>query len=355
MGIKLGIVGAGGIARAHLSAAKSVGVMVTAIADVSDDAAKTTAGEFNIPETYSDPAKMFAAADIDAVVIGAPNKFHKGLAMAALRAGKDVLLEKPMAMNVAECRAINAAVKKSGRILQMGFVQRYSAVAGTAKAFIDAGRLGRVYHIKTNYYRRRGIPGLGGWFTTRATSGGGPLIDLGVHILDLALYLMNYPAPRRASGKAYCHFGAPMKNYLYESMWAGPPRLKGTCDVEDSAHAFIRLDGGVSLEMNATWAGNFPEGSVSNIIGFFGDKGGITFQLGGDTLKLATEENGHNVDIVPKLRPCDPFNEQMKTFAHHVETRTPPHASGAHGQIVQSIIDAIYESSDKDREVEIRA
>src|SRR5690606_17392739 len=156
------------------------------------------------------------------------------LSVAALKAGKDVLVEKPMGLNANECREMNAAAKAKDRILQVGFVQRYSSVATTVKKFVDAGRLGNIYHAKANYYRRRGIPGLGGWFTTKALSGGGPLIDLGVHVIDLITYLMGSVRPVRVSGKVYANFGKRMKDYVFESMWAGPPRLDGVCDVEDA-------------------------------------------------------------------------------------------------------------------------
>jgi predicted dehydrogenase len=353
MSINLGIVGAGGIGKAHLASAKKVGVNVVCIADVNGAMAKEVATANGVPNHTDDPQKLFNDKSIQAVVIGTPNKFHAPLAIAALQAGKDVLVEKPMAMNAGECRQMIDARDKSGKILQVGFVQRYSAVATTARAFIDAGRLGNIYHVKANYYRRRGIPGLGGWFTTKALSGGGPLIDLGVHIIDLVMHLMKYPKPVRASGKVYAKFGADMKHYLYESMWAGPPRYDGKCDVEDSAHALIRLEGGATLEMNTTWAGNFPENAVPNIIGLFGDKGGITFNLGGDKVQIACEDLGHNVDLSPKLRTVVAFDEQMKHFADNVVNRTKPHATGENGMTVQSILDAIYKSSELDREVEM--
>jgi predicted dehydrogenase len=354
MSIRLGIVGAGGIGRAHVTAAGKVGIEVVAVADVDAKAARRLADDYSIREAFGSPQELFACDQVDAVVVGVPNKFHKPLAIAALKAGKDVLVEKPMALNALECRQMNAAAAKFDRILQVGFAQRYTAVAQTAKAFIDAGRLGKIYHVKANYYRRRGIPGLGGWFTTKALSGGGPLIDLGVHVVDLILYLCGYPAPLRASGKVYTNFGSPMSKYVYEGMWAGQPRLKGTFDVEDSAHALIRLDGGITFELNATWAGNFPDQSVNNLIGLFGDKGGLTFQLSGDTVRLATEEQGHNVDVCPKLRKVEAFDVQIKTFAQHVAKRTQPHADGRCGQVVQAILDAIYKSSDQDREVAVK-
>jgi predicted dehydrogenase len=235
----------------------------------------------------------------------------------------------------------------------VGFTHRYSSVAVAAKSFIDAGRLGKVYHAKANYYRRRGIPGLGGWFTTKALSGGGPLIDLGVHIIDLSTYLMGFPKPVRVSGKVYANFGKRMKKYVYESMWAGPPRFDGVCDVEDAAHALVRFEGGLTLEMNTTWAMNYSDETLPNVIGLFGDQGGLTFGLGGSDLKLAYEDQGHNVDTMPLLRKTDPFADQLRTFIGHCEKRTQPHASGQSGQVVQSILDAIYQSSAKDREVEV--
>lgn len=353
MSIRLGIIGAGAIGQVHIKAAGAAGSQVVALADVDGAAAERVAKASGIPQHFGDPQKMLAAKDVDAVVVAVPNKFHMPLAVAALEAGKDVLLEKPMALNVAEAKKINAAVAKSGRILQMGMVQRYSSVSNTAKAMIDAGRLGTIYHAKANYYRRRGIPGLGGWFTTKALSGGGPLIDIGVHIIDLALYLMDFPKPTRVSGKVYANFGKDMKSYLYEGMWAGPPKYDGVCDVEDAAHALIRFEGGATMEVNATWAGNFPDGSVQNLVGLFGDKGGITFELGGSAVHLAAQQDGHNVDVSPKLRSVDAFAAQHEEFARNVTKRTQPHASGERGELVMSILDAIYDSSEKDREVEL--
>lgn len=351
--IKLGIIGAGAIGSHHAATAKRVGVEVVGIADTNEAAAKALAQKEGVPVALADPLELLALKDLDAVVVGVPNKFHKDLAVAAVRAGKDVLLEKPMAMNVAECQEINAEAKRNQRIVQIGFVHRFTSVAQAAKRFMDDGALGNLYHAKANLYRRRGIPGLGGWFTTKSLSGGGPLIDVGVHAIDLAMHLMGFPKPVRVSGKVYANFGPRMKDYLYEGMWAGPPRLDGKFDVEDSAHALVRFEGGLTLEVNATWAGNFPDESVKNLMGFFGDQGGMTFQLGGSDLRVAVEQHGHNVDVVPNLRPAEHADDQLRHFVDCVKTRREPIASGEKGQVVQSIIDAIYESSRLDKEVEV--
>ncbi len=353
MSLKLGIIGAGAIGRVHAQSAKKVGVDVFGVADVNGAAAKSFAEAEGLKNHFDSPSKLLASPEVTAVVIGVPNKFHAPLAVEALNAGKDVLLEKPMAMSVAECQQINDAVKKSGKILQMGFVHRYSQVGLAAKQIIDAGRVGKIYHAKAAMYRRRGIPGLGGWFTTKAMSGGGPLIDIGVHVIDLAMHLMNFPKVTRVSGKVYANFGPRMKNYLHESMWAGPPKFDGICDVEDSAHALVRFEGGATLEINVTWAGNIPDNTATDGILFLGDKGGLGFKFGGNEVKLATEEDGFNVDISPKLKAADAWEGEYRAFVKSVTDRTTPEACGVKGQVVQSIIQAIYESSEKDREVEL--
>lgn len=353
MATRIGIVGVGAIGSVHIGAAKEAGIPIAAVADTNEKLAREVAQKNNIPRTFSDPQQLFESKDVDAVIIGVPNKFHAPLTIAALEAGKDVMVEKPMALNVAECKAMNAAAAKNKRILQVGFVSRYSSAAAKASDMVRRGRLGKVYHAQANYYRRRGVPGLGGWFTTKSLSGGGPLIDLGPHLIDLALFVMDFPKPVRVSGKVYANFGCRMKNYVFESMWAGPPRLDGVCDVEDAAHALIRFEGGATLEVNTTWAGNFPEEALPNVMVFMGDKAGVTFQLGGDGMKLVTEDEGCNVDITPKLVPVNRFAEQIKAFAKAVETRSTPRATGEQGQVVQALLDAIYESSRTDREVEL--
>jgi len=355
MAFRLGIIGAGAIGKQHAAAAKRCGVAINAVCDLNDKAAKELADEYDVSVVTRDPQEVFDAGDVDAVVVGVPNKFHKDQAIAAIEGGKDVLLEKPMALNQAECQAINDAAKKAKRIVQIGHMHRFDPVSLTARQYVQAGRLGNVYHAKANYYRRRGIPGLGGWFTTRAVSGGGPLIDIGVHALDLSMHLLGYPKPTRVSGKVFANFGKDMKKYVYEGMWAGPPKYDGVCDVEDAAHAIVRFDNGASLELNCTWAMNFVEGTMPSLIGIFGDEAGMTFGLGGNELTIATEDQGHNADLSPKLKPGNSRDGQLQAFMDACENREPGDiaATGAQGQVIMSIIDAIYASSEADKEVEV--
>ncbi|MEO1497718.1 MAG: Gfo/Idh/MocA family oxidoreductase [Planctomycetota bacterium] len=350
--MKLGIIGAGAIGEKHAAAAAGVGVEVAAIADRDADRAAALAGSYEAA-AEAEPRAVFDNADVDAVVIGVPNCFHKPLAIDAMRAGKDVLLEKPMALSAAECDELIATAEETGRVLQIGYVHRFTSVGSAAKRVAESGDLGEVYHAKAHLFIRRGIPGLGGWFTTKAMSGGGCLIDLGVHLLDLQLFLLGQPTAVAVSGKAYSRFGTKMEDYVYESMWAGPPKLDGVFDVDDSAHAMITFDTGATLDLQVTWAGNLPTGALpDSLIGLFGDRGGLTFELFGDHLRLAHEVAGRNTDSKLMLPEADQMALQMLDFAQAVADRQPVvGATPAEGRAVQTLVDAIYASSEKNAPV----
>lgn len=351
MSIRLGIIGAGTVGQMHAAAAHAAGITVVSIVDSIPERGRALAEGLDGAKYSADVGTILNDSSIQAVVVAVPNRWHKELAIAVMNAGKDVLLEKPMGMNRLECAEINRVSDATQRIVQIGMANRFSAVAQAAKPIVSNGELGHIYHAKAHLYRRRGVPGLGGWFTTKAISGGGVLIDNGVHAIDLALWLMGFPTATRVSGKVYAFFGKRMKDYTYESMWAGPPKLDGVCDVEDSAHAFIRFAGGATLDVQVAWAINIPSDREANTMAFFGDRGGLTFELYGDHLDLATEQNRRNVDARVNVPHLDAFHQQMLSFAKCVQTREFPVATGQQGELVQVILDAIYESSQTDREV----
>lgn len=352
MSLRIAILGAGAIGAKHAAAAQEAGHVVGAVVDADAARCESLAEAFGC-KGATDPAAIWDDATIDAVVIGVPNCFHKQLAIDAMRAGKDVLLEKPMAMNVAECEEICAIEQQTGRVLQIGFAHRYTAVGMAARQVIEAGELGEIYHAKAHLYLKRGIPGLGRWFTTKAVSGGGVLIDVGVHLIDLSLHLLNQPAPTAVLGRTYGRFGSRMQDYVYDSMWAGPPDFDGVFDVEDSAHAMITFDSGATLDLHVSWAGNFPEGQLPvSQIGLFGDKAGMTFELFGDHLNLAGEQQAKLTNTKMTLPAIDQMAEQLCGFADAIKARkTTTGASAAEGRKVQSIVDAIYQSSDSGQPV----
>ena len=350
--MRLGILGAGAIGEKHAEAAAAAGVQIARVVDQSADRAKELATAHNAQ--HSDQAgSLWDDAQVDAVVIGVPNCFHKPLAAEALRAGKHVLLEKPMALSAEECDELIAIAKETGKLLQIGYTHRFTAVGQAAKRIADSGDLGEIYHAKAHLYIRRGIPGLGGWFTNKSMSGGGCLIDLGVHLIDLVSHLMSHPQPVAVSGKAYSKHGVKMRDYVYESMWAGPPKYDGVFDVEDSAHAMVTYASGATLDLQVTWAADLPTGALpDSLIGLFGDQGGLTFELFGDHVRLAHQIAGRNADSKLALPAADQMALQMADFA--AATAEGRHGVGAtpeQGRAVQAVVDAIYASSEKNQPI----
>lgn len=356
MTYRLGIIGAGAIGSLHADAARRAGVNVAAVCDVALPVAEALASQHDGARAVGSVDELLAG-DIDAAVVAVPNNLHKDTAIKALQAGKDVLLEKPMALDPAECDEILAARDRNGRLLQLGFVCRCAPTTRVAAEFIAAGRLGTIYHAKAILVRRRGIPGLGRWFTTKASSGGGVLIDLGVHVIDLVRNLLGSPTPTRVSAHVASQFGDPIDAYNFTEMWAGPPNPDGVFDVEDHANGLIRFDSGLTLEVTTTWASNIAEGLLPNGIYLFGDKGGCFFDIWTDRIEIATEDSGRIVDLKPHLTPGDHWTEawrrQHEQFAEAVRTRTPPTASGEDGRFIQAVLDAMYRSSEAGREVEV--
>jgi len=357
MDLTLGIIGAGSIGTVHAQTAVRLGVPVARIWDIATTKAASLARATADARAAASLDELLADPRVTAVIVATPNDSHAEIACRALDAGKHVLLEKPMALSVAECDRILAAMARTRGRLQMGFVYRHAPAPTAVKAEIDAGRFGRIYHAKCSMYRRRGIPGLGGWFTTRAKSGGGPLIDLGVHVIDQALWLCGFPQAQRASGAAYATFGPRMRDYVYEEMWAGPPRYDGVFDVEDHATALVRCEGGLTIEVNVTWAGNIPDRQLPDGVALFGEKAGCRFTLLGDEVILAEESSGAIVDrplAFDSKRALErAFEAQLQSFQNVVEQGHSPQASAEQGRDVQAIIESIDRSSAEGREVEV--
>jgi predicted dehydrogenase len=344
--LRLGILGAGAIGARHLAAAQTQGMEVRCLVDRDLQRAKAVAAQHDVAAS-DDPEQIWQDDQIDAVVIGVPNCFHKLLATQAMRSGKHVLLEKPMALNAAQCDELVDVAAETGRILQIGFVHRFTAVGLAARRIAASGDLGNVRHAKAQLLARRGIPGLGGWFTQQERAGGGCLIDLGVHLIDLALHLLGQPHPVAVSGKTYADFGTKMRDYHYETMWAGPPDYDGVFDVEDSAYALIHFESGATLDLQVAWACNLPDdGAPPSQVALLGDQGGLSFELFGDHLRVRTAIDAYNAEAKVALPAVDQMVDQLADFAAAIESGAHHlGATPAEGRRVQHLVDAIYESS----------
>ncbi|MBN1556267.1 MAG: Gfo/Idh/MocA family oxidoreductase [Phycisphaerae bacterium] len=349
--LRVGIVGAGAIGTVHANAYKAVDEIETAaFCDVNETALQKAADTFGVSNCFTD-FDQFLKSDVDVVNVSVGNVLHKKFAVAALRAGKHVFLEKPMAMNSAEAQEINNEAKKAGKVLQIGMVRRFSPQAQVIRECYKKGMLGEVYHTRAVLMRRRGIPGLGGWFTTMSQSGGGPMIDIGVHWFDAAMYLSDQWEPTAVSAKTYAKFGPRMKDYVYTDMWAGPPKYDGVFDVEDYSTGLVRFGEKATMSFEIAWACNAESPSFVELLG---DKGGVRYDSGA-SLVVYTEHGGRVADIQLQYDNRENiFEGQARALLANCRGKKNEAATGQQGVTLMRLIDAIYASGKANQEVSIR-
>ena len=348
--LRMGIIGIGGIGQVHAESLLSTGeAEIAAICDVDRERLEEQGKEFDVKECFSDYRKVLKV-DLDAVLVCVHNDQHREIAIAALETGVDVFLEKPMAMNAAEAGEIVAAAEKAKGILQIGMVWRQDPSARVVREYVEKGLFGSIYHMRAVMTRRRGIPGLGGWFTTTAKSGGGPMIDLGVHWFDISMWMSGLWNPTAVSARTYAKFGPRMGDYKYVGMWAGPPRLDGVFDVEDYSTGFVRFDDEATMSFEICWAANTSSEAYVEILG---DGGGVRLFEGKD-LQIYTEHEDRLADIHPQLdMKVDRYALQAASFVSAVRRECPPAATAEQGLTVMKLIDAIYASSEQGKEVPV--
>ena len=348
--LQLGIVGAGNISGSHLDACQKSGAAKTlAICDIIKERAQARQTQYNIGDVYVDYHDLLARKDIEAIVVAVPNQLHHEVTIAALKAGKHVLCEKPMSFKPEWAESMVEAAKKSGTVLQIGMVSRYQSGAQYLKQQVVKGNLGDIYFARAQYLRRSGIPGWGSWFTRKDMAGGGPLIDIGVHKLDLAWYLLGCPKPVSVTGLAYAAFG-PRQMGLGD--W-GTPEWDGYYDVEDFAAAFIRFENGAAISLEASWAGYTEPLESMHLLGT--EKGA---QLFTNKVLLLTQDEKHPLDSTISFSKnggefATPFAAQSAAFAQAVRGEAECVAPGEHGLVVTRMLNAIYESARQGAEVRL--
>lgn len=336
--LKVGVIGLG-MGRGHVQAFQShPGSTVVAIADPDEARLAEIGAQYNVAQRYTSADEMLAKESLDIVSVATPNKFHAPLTLAAFKAGCHVLCEKPMAMNAAEARKMLAAAEKAQRRLMINFSFRFNGPSQALRKAVDSGMLGEIYFARTVWQRRRGMPRFGGWFGQKALAGGGPLIDLGVHRLDLALWLMGYPKPKWVLGGTYDHIVSPIAR-----------REKKAYDVEDFAAAMIRFENDAIIELEASWAGNIKENEYMQTR-LLGTRGGLIQQnLNGGyefEAEIFMEQDGVQYDMRPHAAPTE-VKPSMHHFVDAILNNTPHPATGEEGLIVMELLDAIYKSAEK--------
>ena len=358
MSIKIGIIGAGGMAHYHALGFREAGAEIVALADVNKGAAEKAAAKHNIARVYGDVAEMFRAQpEIDAVSIIVPNKFHAPLAIAALKAGKHVFCEKPPALSAREAATMEAAAKKSKRTLMFNFNNRARPESYAMMEYLRDGSVGTINSCQAKWIRRTGIPGFGGWFTTKALSGGGPLIDL-LHMVDLGLYFMGYPEPAHVLARTYDDF---ITDKSFKGPWGIPDVAKGVNDVEAAAHGFVTFKSGQSMSFAVSWAEMNKREEVS--VTFQGTKaGGMVQRLFGldgidstaiDACELYTHERGRPVNRAITVPPDAPMGRVRSAinFIRTLEGTEKPLNTPDQAVKLMKIIDGAYKSAATGRPV----
>lgn len=340
--LKIGLIGTGGIARGcHIPGYQSLpdDCEIVWACDVNRELAEKTAKEHNIPNVTSDYHELLADPELDAVSITTPNKYHHQPTIDALRAGKHVLCEKPLAMNGAEAREMCRVAKDSGKILQVALQLRFSSSGKWLADFAKSGGFGDIYYARAQALRRRGVPGWG-VFIDKEQQGGGPLIDIGVHILDFTLAVMGYPKPVSVSGKTWDVLG---KDPNLTNFFGDYDRSKFT--VEDFAVAFIRFENGAVVTLESSFMLNHDQNEEWKTQ-IYGTKAGVVAAPWGKDIKVSVEQNKQVYDMTPANVPNveSAHTAEVQAFVKAIQNGDPSPVPAENGLILNSIFDAIYTS-----------
>ncbi|MBE7057237.1 MAG: Gfo/Idh/MocA family oxidoreductase [Ruminococcaceae bacterium] len=354
--LKVGIVGCGGIfSSVHFPYyIDNPEVEIVAFCDIILSRAEGSASRIGLPASvcYESYEEMLEKVELDAIDICTPNYLHSIIAVAALNKGIHVFCEKPDAVSVAEAMKMKDAAEKNGKHLMVMRNNRYNDYSKFLKKYIADGKMGEIYTARAGWHRRRGIPGKGGWFTTKAQSGGGPLIDLGVHMIDLAIWLMGNPKPVSVTGATYRKFADNDAGADSAHAKFGDAVSNGTFDVEDLAFGFIRFDNGCTMQIEFSWASNIEY--EKNYIDLRGTKAGATNDTRDGRFKIFTEENGVTVDYVPNLAGGEWGHVQnLRHFYNVVLGKEEPDFVPEQGVNMVRILEAMYKSAELGEEVKL--
>jgi predicted dehydrogenase len=332
--VRIGVVGTGGIAQvSHLPSFHRIpGARVTAVCDLDLSKAERVASRYNVPRITESFEELAAMDDVDAVVICLPNHLHAPAALAALGAGKHVLCERPFSRGLDEARAMVKAAKKHKRILMGGFNNRFREDAVILKRFLSEGEIGTVFYVKTGWLMQASTWSGAGWRKKRALTGGGVLLDLGIQMLDLTLWLLDMPKVSAVSAALHPR---PVKDEL-----------------ESTASALLRLEGGGTVALEVSWS-LLMERDFS-YVNLFGPKGAALL----NPLRLHKEMHGNLVNVTPALgSPRNTYKlsyeNEIRHFVECVQTGSAPVAPGEEAVMLHEILDAMYRSASEGCEVRL--
>jgi predicted dehydrogenase len=345
--VRIGVIGVG-IGQAHLKGYAQVPqAQVVALCDINEERARQVARDCSVPDAdiLTDYRALLDRSDIDAVSVCLPNVLHRPVAVDALQAGKHVICEKPLSISAPEAQLIADAADAAGKKCMVAQVKRFGSEGRFLKQRVEEGELGRIYYAQAVWLRKRGIPGYGGWFTTKAMSGGGPLIDIGVHLLDAAWWLAGCPKPVAAMGATYAEFGPHGKG---AGGWGVEKNTGGTFDVEDLAVGLIRFDNGLTINLEVSWA--LHNKRENQGVSLYGQRGGCEWT---NEVSLFRDEAGAPVNSRVELPRSDAWAAEMGHFVDCVLNDKTPDPDAHQGVTMMKMLDAIYRSAETGAEVRI--
>lgn len=340
--VRLGIIGAGWPGRKHAEGAKaSGGYKLASVADLIPARRAALMSEFGIHQDFDDAAALIKSADVDAVSICVPNNLHAKFACDALRAGKHVIIEKPPTTKAAEAKKIATAAEKAGKVVMYAFQRRFGPAEQAAKLAVSKGYAGNIYHARATWLRTRGIPAGTGWYGKSSESGGGAMIDLGAHVLDLAWWLLGEPKPQTVFAVSHARFKDSAPD-------------PATYDVEDFATALVRFEGGATLELSASWALDQPPQQQGTQARIFGDGGCVdVYTPSGAILHRQFDAKGQSKPTELKSPRLTGHAAMMRRFRECILGKAQPSVSAAAGVTIMEMIDAIYRSAASGKSVSV--
>ena len=344
------VIGCGRIAvNAHLPALeKNEDVRIKYACDEIESKAQALKEKFGkIENVITDYKVALADPEVDAVFVLTPNYAHYTITMDALKAGKHVLCEKPITVNYKLSKEMAKEAKKQGKMLNIGVCNRHHKSVEILEQMYRDGKFGNVYHVYASFRSFRCIPGLGGAFTTKSQSGGGVLIDWGVHFFDLILYILGGAKLKSVTCNAYNEMAKDMKSYKYGSMWAEDTAdiENGTNDVDDFITGYIRTDK-ATVSFNGAWAQNIDQPEM--FIDILGDKGGARLKYGGQFTfwEGSTLEGRTSEHEIPNM-----YEEEDRAFLKSIDTGVKDKNHIDYVLESAKLLQALYDSSDKNKEI----
>ncbi|MFS0781081.1 Gfo/Idh/MocA family protein [Bacillus sp. 1P06AnD] len=346
---KVGVVGLGSISEFHINAyQKNPQVQLMAFCDINEKRLEERGNEYKVPHRYTDYRDLLANKDIEAISICTWNNSHAEIATAALQAGKHVLIEKPISVDVEQALQVEKIARASNKVAQIGFVRRFGSNVQILDKFIKNDDLGTIYYAKASVIRRLGNPG--GWFSDSKRSGGGPLIDLGVHIVDICWYLMGKPKPVSVTGNTY-HLLGNRSHIENLSFYKAADYDADINDVEDLANAMIVFENGSSLLLDVSYTLHAKEDEMA--VKIYGEKGGAEVE---PELLLIAEKHDTILNMQPQIdfKGFDfelAFEKEVNHFIECCMTGDETIAPVEDGVEVLKMLSAIYQSAKLGKEI----